>query len=68
MARANKCDRCGKYYDMGDFGVSKSGSFVTGIAYSRMNNGFEISIDLCKDCIDKLKRFIDGAEIVLEEE
>lgn len=64
MANAKKCDRCGKFYEFGDLGVSKSGSFVTGVAFKRHTNvNYDCYVDLCKDCIEDLKRFLDGAKI-----
>ena len=67
MANAKKCDRCGGFYEFGDIGVSKGGSYVTGISFTRRNNSPIEAMDLCKECIDKLKCFIDGAEIIWED-
>lgn len=63
MANAKKCDRCGTYYDMGDFGVTKSGSSTTGISFNNVNLHAFAHIDLCKRCIDKIELFLDGAEV-----
>lgn len=69
MSMARKCDRCGKFYEVGDYGATKSGSFVTGVAFKRQaNDAYCDYRDLCRDCIDGLKLFLDGAELCVDKE
>lgn len=63
MASAKKCDRCGKYYDIGDYGTDKCGSFVTGVGFKRQaNETYTCYTDLCKDCIGDLKAFLTDTD------
>ena len=53
-----KCDRCGKYYDNNEK-VHKSGIFK--YTPSGIN-----AKDLCDDCLEKLEKFLNGAELMEE--
>lgn len=69
MAMARKCDRCGKFYEAGDYGTSKCGSFVTGIAFKRSPGGTDTCYtDLCKDCVGDIKLFLKGVQLEDERE
>lgn len=59
MADAKKCDRCGSYFD------------------KKVEDGFEIKpynmdwcakyIELCEDCTNKLKNFLQGSDETFKE-
>lgn len=65
MANAKKCDRCEKYYDTNHTKLSRYGGFICGMALARYGAGsrYTSEIDLCDECITKLMRFLDGAEL-----
>ena len=62
MANAKKCDRCGKYYDKNE-ARTESGSVLTGVGFITANNHV-LDHDLCDECIDKLKQFLKGVELL----
>ena len=65
---ARKCDRCGKYYDKNEK-IYKSGSFKytpKGIVDESINGKYYNAKDLCDDCLEKLERFLNGAELMEE--
>lgn len=63
MANAKKCDRCGAYYDK-NFAKTNSGSSICGAAFTNpMNSYLRCEMDLCDECLDKLKRFFAGVEL-----
>lgn len=65
---ARKCDRCGKYYDKNEK-VHKSGSFKytpKGIVEESTYGHYYSPKDLCDDCLEKLERFLNGAELMEE--
>lgn len=60
MAKANKCDRCGKFYQnhtKSTGGKFIDASFVKGIKI--MTNFAFNDYDLCDECIDKLYKFMN---------
>ena len=62
MADAKKCDRCGMYYDVNKqhHASCNGNTFIDGMRFTLVN-GYELkSIDLCDDCIGKLKKFLEG--------
>ena len=56
MARANKCDRCGSYYDKKNRVQSINGCFVKSICLQ--TSGPYMVLDLCDSCIDELYKFL----------
>ena len=65
---ACKRDRCGKYYDKNEK-VHKSGCFKytpSGIVELSTNGHYYNHKDLCDDCLEKLKKFLNGAELMEE--
>ena len=63
-----KCDRCGKYYDKNEK-IYKSGScryIPQGIVEESINGNYYNAKDLCDDCLEKLERFLNGAELMEE--
>ena len=54
MALACKCDRCGEYYDIPDMYVNRI--TVTETSLVGRNN----LKDLCPDCTEKLREFMEG--------
>lgn len=58
MAYAGKCDRCGGFYDL---------PFEHGAAIrARMVDVFDDPVetkDLCPDCLEELRDFLDGAQL-----
>lgn len=62
MAVARKCDKCGKYYDENKKYISGAGR-VLGLRFeTRNNNGTRI--DLCDECLGKLKAFLNTDALV----
>ena len=66
MAKANMCDRCGAFYTENTRypkAVTLCKTVVDGLCFTT-RNGYSVDyIDLCDDCITKLKVFLDGAEL-----
>lgn len=63
MARANKCDRCGKLYEHYDGGkIFKDSEKANGVMLIDRDLDNEYwplnSYDLCPDCMRKLEKFI----------
>ena len=56
MARANKCDRCGSYYDKNNGVQSINGCFVECICLQ--TSGPYMVLDLCDSCINELYKFL----------
>lgn len=61
MATVKKCDRCGETYDTPHarflpFRVKK-------IRYTIFREAYRDDVDLCADCLKKLKRFVEGVEL-----
>lgn len=58
MAYAGKCDRCGGFYDL---------PFEHGAAIrARIVDVFDDPVetkDLCPDCLEELRDFLDGAQL-----
>lgn len=66
MATARKCDKCGKYYDENkkyryDFGMGT----VIGLRFETINDNNSSRIDLCDECLGKIKEFL-GTGILKE--
>lgn len=66
MATARKCDRCGKYYDENkkyrdEFGIET----VIGLRFETLNGNNSSRIDLCDECLGKIKEFL-GTDILKE--
>lgn len=61
MAAAYKCDRCGTY-----FSREKSADVPLRVVYKidRIN---EDNYDLCNDCVEDLRLFINGSKIIKPE-
>lgn len=62
MAKAKKCDRCGKYYDKNikHRKTCNGNTYIDGIKFT-LSNGYAIDkIDLCDECINKLKELLEG--------
>lgn len=63
MARAMKCDRCGKYYDRnGLYKIRRYDEIMAGIRFEGYNNVDRRSIDLCDDCLKALIKFLGFKE------
>lgn len=56
MASAKKCDRCGTFYE-------KNHERIAGVkTFDKTGNWIDWK-DLCDDCVNDLKRFLDGAKV-----
>jgi hypothetical protein len=68
MATARKCDRCGKYYDENKkYRYDLTMGTVIGLRFET-RQGFNSSrIDLCDECLGKIKEFL-GTDILKERE
>lgn len=65
---ARKCDRCGKYYDKNEK-MHKGNSCKytpSGIVEESIYGHYYNHKDLCDDCLEKLERFLNGAELMEE--
>ena len=65
---ACKCDRCRKYYDKNEK-VHKSDSCKytpSGIVEESTHGNYYNHKDLCDDCLEKLEKFLNGAELMEE--
>ena len=62
MARASKCDRCGKFYEK-NHEKGKIGTVVVGVCFIDVNDNSIDDKDLCDECITKFKRFMAGCEL-----
>lgn len=72
--KANKCDRCGKYYEVyssdipKDFLNSEKNNKANGICFTYENRGEFINprskhIDLCPRCMDEMIKFLGKNEL-----
>ena len=69
MAKAKKCDRCGKYYDGNTrFPVDQHGDIYIESVMTMTTGGYHYkNYDLCDDCIKDFKKFITGRKLAEEE-
>ena len=70
MAKARKCDRCGKFYAYYDGNIEfKNSELSNGVILINrdLDNGYweRKSYDLCIDCMKKLEIFIKNEEVKL---
>lgn len=66
MAIARKCDRCGKYYDENKKYNLVIGT-VIGLRFETLEGFNSSRIDLCDECLGKIKNFL-GTDILKERE
>lgn len=61
MAKALKCDRCGKYYDKNRTCIEYKGKKIhlEGMAFANGGGYYTMHKDLCDECIDQLVEFFD---------
>lgn len=68
MAIARKCDRCGKYYDENKKYRDELGmGTVIGLRFETLKGFNSSRIDLCDECLGKIKNFL-GTDILKERE
>lgn len=68
MATARKCDRCGKYYDENKkYRYDLDMGTVIGLRFETINGNNSSRIDLCDECLGKIKEFL-GTDILKERE
>ena len=69
MANAKKCDRCGSFYEK-NIVKTKGNSTLGGMAFICLqgNIRYILDNDLCDECLNKLMRFLDGAELKAEDD
>lgn len=58
MAYAGKCDRCGGFYDL----PFEHGAPIRTRIFD-VYDGVTDSKDLCPDCLEELRDFLDGAQL-----
>ena len=58
MAKAMKCDRCGKYYENNIIGTP----LVIGLRLINKGDVWGKSYDLCPNCSKELSAFLKGEE------
>lgn len=65
MAKALRCDRCGKYYDKNHKVVETKGKKipVSGAAFVNGGTHYTMHKDLCDDCLDQLAEFFNTVVI-----
>lgn len=72
MAKALKCDRCGKYYDRNHKVVETKGKKipVSGMAFVNGGTYYTMHNDLCDECLGQLAEFLNmvGIEPATDEE
>lgn len=72
MAKALRCDRCGKYYDQNHKIVEFEGRKVhfQGMAFINGSGYYTMHKDLCDECLDQLVEFFNtvGIEPATNEE
>jgi len=57
-----KCDRCGKVYKENKAhktGYRIVGETITGVAITTTSGCYDITLDLCDDCITDLKKWMN---------
>ena len=62
MARARKCDRCGKFYEK-NTETNKRATVLIGVSFVDATYRNIDDKDLCDECIAKFKRFMAGTEL-----
>ena len=64
MAKAKRCDRCGKYYVENSYrtGLLNKDLFIVGFRYIWNDGDTGSIIDLCDDCQAKLDKFMEMDE------
>lgn len=68
MAIARKCDRCGKYYDENKkYRYNLVMETVIGLRFETLEGSNSSRIDLCDECLGKIKNFL-GTDILKERE
>lgn len=68
MATARKCDRCGKYYDENKkYRYDSTMGTVIGLRFETLQGFNSSRIDLCDECLGKIKEFL-GTDILKERE
>lgn len=72
MARAKKCDRCGKLHEHYDGGREfKNSEQANGVILIDRNLDYKCrtrkSYDFCPDCMRKLEKFIKNEEVSADE-
>jgi hypothetical protein len=63
MANAKRCDRCGKFYVVGEKSFRIRNSKVGALKVLDINGYYIIEMDLCDECVEKLDRFLKGEEV-----
>ena len=58
MAKANKCDRCGHYYDKNERKCIPKNDYAMYIKIHSKDNNYT-GLDLCDDCFDALRKFLN---------
>lgn len=67
MAKATKCDRCGKYYDENrehQKNINGHKGYYDGFVTTTTSGFYPDTLELCDECITELKLFINGAKVV----
>lgn len=69
MANAKKCDRCGKFYVFNTkFPADQHGDIYIESVMTMTTGGYHYkNYDLCDDCIEDFKKFINGRKLAEEE-
>lgn len=68
MAKAHKCDRCGKYYDDNQFEYARNGKHLFNCSKAMIRGldrtGLEefIDFELCDDCLNETVKFLENKE------
>ena len=63
MSNAKRCDRCGKFYVVGEKSFRIRNSKVGALKVLDVNGYYIIEMDLCDECVEKLDRFLKGEEV-----
>lgn len=63
MAKALKCDRCGKFYTLNEKQVHVDGTRIDYVKLFRSDGAFGPTFDLCDDCVKKLMIFLNYGKI-----
>ena len=70
MATVKKCDRCGKYYDKNTEhkqNINGRLYYEDGMCFTTVAEIDTEFKDLCDECIDKLHKLLNGAELIMED-